>query len=48
MMDIYNISPDNVFDLMWNQGIRGLPKESSDGSWVNPYWNPEIYQNIFL
>lgn len=23
-------TPDNVFDLMWNQGIRGLPKQGTE------------------
>ena len=28
MQDYYpgNITPDNIFDLMWNKGVRGLPK----------------------
>lgn len=47
MMDIYNISPDNVFDLTWNQGIRGLPKESENGDWTNPHWDQSKYQNEF-
>lgn len=47
MLDIYNISPDNIFDLTWNEGIRGLPKESEDGNWVNPYWDQSEYANEF-
>lgn len=43
MHDNYNISPDNVFDLMWNKGVRGLPKVGTkplaNGEvWHNPTW----------
>lgn len=43
MFDNYNISPDNVFDLFWNKGVRGLPKVGTrildDGDkWHNPTW----------
>ena len=38
-----NITPDNVFDLMWNKGVRGLPKigkspASNGEKWHNPTW----------
>lgn len=31
MDDHYNATPDIIFDLMWNRGVRGLPKRG-----VNP------------
>lgn len=37
MFDNYNISPDVVFDLMWNQGHRGLPFQD-----LKPTWKPSI------
>ena len=43
MNENYNISPDNVFDLMWNKAIRGLPafgtrKLANGKNWVNPFF----------
>lgn len=38
MHDNYNISPDNVFDLMWNKSIRGLPASGDRTGWVNPFF----------
>lgn len=36
MFDNYNISPNTVYDLMWNTGHRGLPYQSL------PSWYPSI------
>lgn len=54
MFENYNISKDNVFDLMWNKGVRGLPKVRSKkskkkGSWNNPYWQSKFgeRENVF-
>ena len=54
MNDNYNISPDNVFDLMWNKGVRGLPKIGlrtlDDGEkWQNPFWKSKYgeRENVF-
>lgn len=43
MNENYNISKDNVFDLMWNKGVRGLPKIGlrtleNGRKWYNPFW----------
>ncbi len=35
-------SGEDVFDLIWNQGIRGLPATGEDG-WVNPYFMTTNY-----
>lgn len=32
-----NITPDNIYDLMWNQGHRGLPFQT-----LEPTWYPKI------
>ena len=51
MFDNYNISPDNVFDLFWNKGVRGLPEkgtkilDSTGEVWTNPTWGR--CENIF-
>lgn len=37
MFDNYNSSPDVVYDLMWNQGHRGLPFQT-----LTPIWNPKL------
>lgn len=37
MFDNYRISPNVVFDLVWNQGHRGLPFQN-----LIPTWNPTI------
>ena len=54
MHDNYNISPDNVFDLMWNKGVRGLPKVGTrtldNGErWHNPFWQSKYgeRENVF-
>lgn len=54
MFDNYNISPDNVFDLMWNKGVRGLPKVGTrtledGGTWRNPTWKSQYgeRENVF-
>ena len=54
MHDNYNISPDNVFDLMWNKGVRGLPKVGTrildnGEKWQNPFWKSKYGErgNIF-
>lgn len=54
MFDNYNISPDNVFDLFWNKGVRGLPKVGTrildDGDrWYNPTWVSQYgeRENVF-
>lgn len=55
MFDNYNISPDNVFDLFWNKGVRGLPKvgtrvlDSTGEKWSNPTWQSLYgeYENVF-
>lgn len=31
------ITTENVYDLMWTQGIRGLPAQGESG-WVNPHF----------
>ena len=39
MNDIYRISTDVVFDLMWNKGVRGLLQHGNtplNKSWTNP------------
>ena len=50
-----DITKDNVFDLVWNEGIRGLPREGvtpladTDDVWHNPYWSgrgPD-WHNVF-
>lgn len=54
MNDNYNISKDNVFDLMWNKGVRGLPKigtrilENGE-KWHNPFWQSHYGEkgNVF-
>ena len=33
------ITEDNVFDLMWNQGIRGLPRVGSENIVHGPTWD---------
>ena len=33
-----------VFDLIWNQGIRGLPATGENG-WVNPHYMETYYYN---
>ena len=54
MHENYNISPDNVFDLMWNKGVRGLPKKGKrvldDGKkWQNHTWKSKYgeRENVF-
>ena len=55
MFDNYDISPDNVFDLFWNKGVRGLPKigtrilESTGETWKNPTWISQYgeRENVF-
>ena len=55
MLDNYDISPDNVFDLFWNKGVRGLPKvgtrilDSTGEKWTNPTWESKYgeYENVF-
>lgn len=54
MHDNYNISPDNVFDLMWNKGVRGLPKIgtrplANGEKWQNPFWQSKYgeRENVF-
>lgn len=36
-----DIGPDNIFDLVWNDGIRGLPDHGDATGWINPYFGPE-------
>ena len=55
MFDNYNTSPDNVFDLFWNKGVRGLPKvgirtlDSTGEKWTNPTWESKYgeCENVF-
>ena len=48
MSNTYRTSPRNILDLMWVQGVRGLPERGESG-WINPYWSGESkpYENIF-
>lgn len=39
-----DVNGDFVFDLIWNQGIRGLPAAGPSG-WVNPYFMTTYYYN---
>ena len=36
-----DIGPDNIFDLVWNDGIRGLPDHGDESGWINPYYGDE-------
>ena len=57
MSNSYRISPDNILDLMWTQGIRGLPRQGSSAlgkkfTWYTPIgtktWYPgEVWVNPF-
>lgn len=38
MNDNYNISPQNVYDLVWNMGFRGVPYKFEE--WQE--WDPEV------
>lgn len=38
MDNYYNTPPENVFDLMWNENIRGLPLASKKKDWKNEYY----------
>lgn len=45
MDEVYKISASSVFDLMWNQGVRGLPEKGSSG-WINDYYMTYSPKNI--
>ena len=56
MNEVYRISADNVFDLVWNKGVRGLPKQGKNPitkDWINPItqihysYNNERWQNPY-
>lgn len=36
-------TPDNIFDLMWNKGVRGLPKKGTDTLSHNYIWLDKFY-----
>ena len=36
-------TPDNIFDLMWNKGVRGLPKFGLDTLRHNYTWLDKLY-----
>jgi len=51
-----DITPDNVFDLMWNKGVRGLPRIGLDVlnhnyTWLNKLYdygdNPRKWENPY-
>lgn len=33
-----DIGPENIFDLVWIDGIRGLPDHGDKSGWINPYF----------
>lgn len=55
MQDHYNTgaTPDNIFDLMWNKGVRGLPKrglnplEKSYCFYNNHFEQGEVWRNPY-
>jgi hypothetical protein len=51
-----DITPDNIFDLMWNKGVRGLPKIGMDTldhnyTWLETFYdygnNPRRWENPY-
>lgn len=53
MLDHYRTEPENVFDLFWNHGVRGLPPQGSnplthDFTWLGKSWNKgERWRNLY-
>lgn len=43
-----DIGPDNIFDLVWNDGIRGLPDHGDVTGWINPYYGDAYGSNCKL
>lgn len=43
-----DIGPDNIFDLVWIDGIRGLPDHGDATGWINPYFGDEYGSNCQL
>lgn len=36
--EVREITTENVYDLMWCQGIRGLPAYGDESDWINPFF----------
>lgn len=43
-----DIGPDNIFDLVWNDGIRGLPDHGDATGWINSHFGDKWKSNCQL